>query len=412
MLLAQVKRFIPVNPAEYQGGRKSVGNNVQSQDSTATDVEVKLDQHLYKTFTIYDDELSLGFQPLVEIYLEPAMLSIAQMIDEIIAGTAVRFLGTNVGQLGSAPDISTILALDEVMNNNKVPNRGRNLVLSTSAQADLLNIDAFHEAHKLSDGGQAIREAELGRKFGFNTFMDQNIPSVGENTQRDAVGEIDLGAGYAKGTVTVAVDGFSAAIRNGSWIKIEGDDTPLQVQSTTGGATPATITFSPGLSRAVADDADVTVYSSALVNKVGDYAADSITEVTFDAYQSVLDSATTPTVGQMSSFALTSPRYTVLESFSEAGDQLPNTTDYHLNDALDAGISNDDVIGFGPEGSYSFGFTKNALTMVSRPLAIPSRDMGVMSAVANNRGVGVRVSMQYDIGSQGTIVTVDLLMGC
>jgi hypothetical protein len=64
----------------------------------------------------------------------------------------------------------------------------------------------------------------------------------------------------------------------------------------------------------------------------------------------------------------------------------------------------------GPYGSFNFAFHRDALALVTRPLALP-RAGGVQSAVANYNDVAMRVTMQYDITTQGTIVTLDLLAG-
>ena len=38
-----------------------------------------------------------------------------------------------------------------------------------------MKLGTFHEADKVGDNGTALREASLGRKFGFDTYMDQNV---------------------------------------------------------------------------------------------------------------------------------------------------------------------------------------------------------------------------------------------
>jgi hypothetical protein len=48
---------------------------------------------------------------------------------------------------------------------------------------------------------------------------------------------------------------------------------------------------------------------------------------------------------------------------------------------------------------------------VNRPLALPSSTLGVQAAVGSYNNLAMRVAMQYDISSQGTIVTLDMLCG-
>ena len=57
----------------------------------------------------------------------------------------------------------------------------------------------------------------------------------------------------------MTVDGFSAAISNGTPFTITGISGTYVVASTVGGSTPTSITFGPGLSGSVADDAVINM---------------------------------------------------------------------------------------------------------------------------------------------------------
>jgi hypothetical protein len=79
----------------------------------------------------------------------------------------------------------------------------------------------------------------------------------GENTS--ATGAVNNVAGYTVGAVTIACDGFAAAIATGSRIKIGSQY--YTVASTVGGATPTSITIAaPGLRVAVVDNAVIIAY--------------------------------------------------------------------------------------------------------------------------------------------------------
>jgi hypothetical protein len=65
----------------------------------------------------------------------------------------------------------------------------------------------------------------------------------------------------------------------------------------------------------------------------------------------------------------------------------------------------------GPHGSMCLAFHRDAIALVSRPLAAPANTLGVQSAVGDYNGLAMRVAMQYDILNQGTIVTLDMLCG-
>ena len=75
---------------------------------------------------------------------------------------------------------------------------------------------------------------------------------------------------------------------------------------------------------------------------------------------------------------------------------------------IDAKRSYDETF---PTGNYGFAFNRNCMAFVSRPLAQPMAGSGVLSAIANYNGIGVRVCLSYDPYKQGHLVTVDLLCG-
>lgn len=70
---------------------------------------------------------------------------------------------------------------------------------------------------------------------------------------------INHAGGYPIGTTTVAVDTGAGAITNGSYVFFAGDPVAHTVISTVGGGAVTSITFTPALSAAIADNAAVTV---------------------------------------------------------------------------------------------------------------------------------------------------------
>ena len=73
-----------------------------------------------------------------------------------------------------------------------------------------------------------------------------------------------------KGDTVLVIDGRIAgtAIVDGSYITIAGDDIPHRVVTSGGGTTPISLTITPGLARAVADDAVITEYVQGAVDNV------------------------------------------------------------------------------------------------------------------------------------------------
>lgn len=381
-------------PAEFKAVPKVDGETVTTQDAVANNIAVVLDQHIHTSFLIYDGEESKSFVQLRDWYLEPAIISLAQKLDEILCGQVYQYLGESVGQLGTAIDKDTLIDAQELMDDNKVPFQNRRIVLPSAMHADLLRDDSFTSAEKVGDDGSALRQGSLGRKFNFDIFMDQNMPSIKDDNLVIVTGAINAG-NLGAGTTVFTVDGLSAAITNGSYITIAGDDTPLKVVSTVGGATPTSITVSTGSKRAVLDNAVVSIYTPTLIDFASGYISGWHKDITVDSHISKL--------GQL--LAIGSDVYA-----SGSSIVAPSTTALAPSRNLQSAVVDNDVVGLGPAGNYGLAFTRNALSMVNRPLALPASGT-VQSFVANFNGLSIRIVIDYDSNLQGHRVTADMLLG-
>lgn len=82
---------------------------------------------------------------------------------------------------------------------------------------------------------------------------------------------VNLMAGYMAGAVTMTVDGFVGAVANGDTFTVVGSDATHTITAHTETATNTTsITFSPGLTGAVVDDAIITVLPHELEILIGE----------------------------------------------------------------------------------------------------------------------------------------------
>lgn len=380
-------------PNTFVAKRKNDDDNVTNQAATATNVRVPLNQWFHTSFTIKDGELSKSFKNLVNEYLRPAAISVAQAIDEVVLMQQYQFLANLAGNLGQAPGKTELIALKEVMSNNQCPLQGRVLIVNPNMEGDLLDNDSFTDADKVGDDGTAMQEGWLGRKYGFSSYMDQNAPSViSTPTAVDATSNAEsVGA-------TIIEITTPANFGVGQWVVIAGDDTPQRVVAVNVGD----IEISPGLKRSVIATAVVNGYENTwLVDQPAaptGYVAEYEKEIAIDG------GTVTPVKGQLVSFGNeTSEKYGLMTDTD--GTQLL------LDRPLDSALADNQVVRLGPEGNYGFAFHRNALSLVVRPLATAPANMGANSAVANYNGLSMRVTMQYQGTAQGLLVTLDLLAG-
>lgn len=386
-------------PNLFAFNRKTDATNVTVQDLTATNVNVPLDQHIEVTFKVRDEEWSKGLPSMVETHIKPAVIQLARSADQIIFGQVHRHMKNAVGGLGqmtSANAKDFVINTRELMNNNKVPEQGRNLVLSVAADATMLRPEWFTSVSKVGET-QGIREAQLGRLLGFDFMRSNNIPQiVAGNTV--VSGAINLSGGYSKGATVLVVDGFTGDLPAGSFITVDG--LPNQIVSTTlttGNCTGITL-LNP-LTRSVANDTAVVNYTPAAVNNSGGYTAG------YEQYITVNGTTQNIQVGQAISFGTVAGTdvYTVVAS--------NGLTSILLDRPLAANVANSAAVNIGPAGSFSYAFYKDVLAFVNRPLATPPANMGVFASVMNTNNIAIRVIMQYNASGQFTQVTLDMLCG-
>lgn len=396
-------------PGTFSAKRKTDADSVSNQDAVATNVQVPLDQHVYVSFTIKDGEASKSFQDLVELYLTPAAQEIASSVDRILCGQIHEFLTNNVGELmtmNSTNAKSYLLATREKMNTNKAYAGGRNLILSPASETDLLETELFVSAEKRGDDGTALREASLGRVFGFDTYMDQNIPSVTLANTDNAPGVIN--GGEPLGETTIAVTILAYCVVDGEYVWLEGEGKPHVVSAATDDSTDTSeVQLVSGLVAAAADTDQIIVWKACDVD--GDHASGYTKGIALDLSNAVMTEP--PQVGQLLAFGTGGSRhvYTIISIAVDPDDATRHLA--WLDRPLASSLSDNDKAFPGPSGSFNFAFHRNALALVTRPLNLPNTALGVRSAVGAYNDVTMRITMQYDISAQGTIVTADLLCG-
>jgi len=391
-------------PGTFSTKRKTDADAIVLQDAQSTNVQVPLDQHMYISFTIKDGEASKSFQELVDIYLLPGMQGIARGIDRAILGQVPQFLANRVGRLSALSALNAkdyLLEARETMNENLAFPENRNCVLAPSAETAMLKTEMFLKANERGDSGRALREAALGRVLGFDTWMDQNVTGLDPVNLDTAPGETTVG--YAAGySANIAVDldpDYVAFVGEYCVISSDGQPTVLTVAAANASDTDFIALDAP-LKYAVSANDPITVYKKCAIDFGGGYAAGWAKGINLDSFTT----GKHPRVGQILKIA--GKIYTVIESFDAAGDR-----EVWLDRPLEDTVADSSDVFPGPGGSMNLCFHRDAIALVSRPLALPAGALGVRSQVGVYNDVAMRVTMQYDVYAQGTVVTLDILCG-
>ena len=391
-------------PSEFQAVRKTNADAVTIQNANATNIPVKLNQQIHVSYLIKDGEESIAFTSIIDEFLRPAMQANARFIDRVLSNQVYQFLSNSAGQLMGLNTNNAkqyILQTRNVMNINKAWQNDRNLVLGSMAESTMLDVEQFTDAYRVGDDGTALRNASLGRKLGFDILMAQNMPYVAPQSTGVVTGAINHGAGYTAGATSFTVDGLSAAIAAGTWLTIVGDNTPLRVVSTTGGSTPTGIVTAQGIQSAVLDNAIISLYPVGATTAA--YTYDSTTQLGYAKEIAVTGFAVAPQLGQGVTFGYDPTVYGIIAVDGTAGITLDRP--------IEVNITSGATVNLMPSGGYNFAFHPNAVTLVTRPMAVPRQGTGALSAVVDYMGMSIRVTITYDGNQQGHLVTLDILAG-
>lgn len=154
-----------------------MGSTTTVQDATASNVAVVLNKWKEVTFELSDKDLTLAMGDLVELFVSPAMEALAQQIDKDLLGLYTD-ITASVGTAGTNAGKDLVLDARKALNDAKAPMNNRRAVWSTKDERALLGVADFVNAEKVGDNGTTLREASLGRIFGVDHYMDQNVPMV------------------------------------------------------------------------------------------------------------------------------------------------------------------------------------------------------------------------------------------
>lgn len=241
---------------------KDFSSEITIQDALETSIDVKLDKHKDVSFAITSKQAALELKDFSAQLIAPAMEALAQQIDVDCLGLFKDV--NNAYAMSSTPVISDISVLAKMLNNNKVPTANRSLIVNPDAQHKYITLPDVLNAEK-SGTTATLREASMGRLFGLNTFMSQNVHDFTKGT----LGTAKVKAATAKGSATVVASNTSltGALKVGDIITIAGDTTQyLVTEAVTAASNEATVKIAPKLQAAADADAAITVFSGGSQN--------------------------------------------------------------------------------------------------------------------------------------------------
>lgn len=183
------------------------GSAIVPEAPTNTSVDLVLDQYDAVSWTVSDITRSTAIEDGYA-YVDDAAATLAESIESALAAEYATAGLTAVGTYGTDIDLATIRAARLAMNQGNVPRgSGRHIFMSAKDDDALIALDKLTDVDRAGTT-EALREAMLGRLYGFNLFSSNLVPETGAVATVDVVGTAD---GVMEITINGEVATFTAS---------------------------------------------------------------------------------------------------------------------------------------------------------------------------------------------------------
>jgi hypothetical protein len=189
---------IPIVPAMV-ANNIAEGGTVTTQNPNLGNAQIVLNTHAEATFQIPDVTKVLAVPDLLKVYMEPAVVAIAEKIETDLLGLYASFTAnTPVGTAGVALTEAVIDTAETSLFAAKAPsNQTKHLVVDAAGYSALRQIPRFSEYRTAGEAGvNALIHGTVGKLKDFFVFRSQFVAKTGSSPvtthnlafARDAIG--------------------------------------------------------------------------------------------------------------------------------------------------------------------------------------------------------------------------------
>lgn len=243
-------------------------------DITEKTIDLTLEKHFYKRIDLTSKQKSLELSDFTRLVVVPAIQGIQESIDKHLLRHMQVFRKNLTGTVGNRPStMAHIAAATKTLNDLKLLKTGRIALIDSTVEQSLSQLAQFQSQDYGADAPTGLRDATLGRRYGFNFVTDVNLGAFGRSAAAgDITGTVLTNGTPAVGATTFAIDGITNAtgtIYAGTVITLAGDTTRYVIRKdATIASNAATLVIAPALVAAPGDGAAVTFEAAGFSNLV------------------------------------------------------------------------------------------------------------------------------------------------
>ena len=172
---------IPIPPT-LVANNIAEGGMVITQNPNLGNAQIVLNTHAEATFQIPDVTKVLAVPDLLRLYMQPAVVALAERIETDLLALYSQFTANNpVGSVGTPLSESTIDAAETALFLAKVPaSAAKYLVVDSAGYSALRQIPRFSEFYTAGEAGlRALIDGSVGKMKDFFIFRSQFVGKTG-----------------------------------------------------------------------------------------------------------------------------------------------------------------------------------------------------------------------------------------
>lgn len=174
---------IPIPPT-MAANNIAEGNSVQTQNPSLGNAQVVINTHAESSFQIPDVTRVLAHPELLNMYMIPAIISLAERIEQDLTQLYLNLTANaSVGTANTTITESVVDTAETTLFNSKVPDSlPKFLVVSGSTYSDMRQIQRFSEDRISPEMANVIPSGQVGRLKNFYVMRSQYITKVSTTT--------------------------------------------------------------------------------------------------------------------------------------------------------------------------------------------------------------------------------------